>query len=119
MELVDGRPLSITFPGTDRGTGEFLAIGLQIAEAVSAAHDKGVVHRDLKPANVLAMKDGRIKVLDFGLAKLRAPDPSLNSELPTQPLTGEGKIVGTVAYMAPEQAEGKPVESDPTCSRSV
>jgi TolB-like protein/Tfp pilus assembly protein PilF len=83
-----------------------------LADAVSAAHQKEITHRDLKPANVIATADGRVKVLDFGVAKLVEPSPleTETTELPTSLVTTQGCIVGTVAYMSPEQAEGKPVD---------
>ncbi len=85
-----------------------MTLATQIVDALVAAHGHGVVHRDLKPGNVMVLAGDRVKVLDFGLAKLRdAPEAAT---LPTQDLTGEGRIVGTVAYMSPEQAEGKPVD---------
>jgi len=109
MELVDGQPLSARIGSTGMPFDELLRVGAEIADAVAAAHERGIIHRDLKPANVLVTPTGGVKVLDFGLAKLREPDVA-PTELPTQQLTGEGKIVGTVAYMSPEQAEGKPVD---------
>ncbi len=109
MELVDGEPLSSTIPAGGLAFDKLLGMAEEIADAVSAAHDRGIVHRDLKPANVLVTPNGHVKILDFGLAKLHEPE-GLADEQPTRQLTGEGKIVGTVAYMSPEQAEGRPVD---------
>ena len=110
MELVDGQPLSSRIGSAGMPFEELLRVGAEIADAVAAAHEKGIIHRDLKPANVLVTSNGGVKVLDFGLAKLREQTDVAPTELPTQQLTGEGKIVGTVAYMSPEQAEGRPVD---------
>lgn len=109
MELIDGDPLSASIPKQGFALDRFLALSIPIADAVSAAHEKGVVHRDLKPANVMITTDGRVKVLDFGIAKLRQSAEG-TGDLPTQQLTGEGRIVGTVSYMSPEQAEGRDVD---------
>src|SRR5688572_22602343 len=109
MELVEGEPLTARIPPGGLPFDKLLRQGVEIADAISAAHDRGIVHRDLKPANVLVTTNGHVKILDFGLAKLREPEGPAG-DLPTQQLTGEGRIVGTVAYMSPEQAEGKPVD---------
>lgn len=113
MELIEGRPLSelIRPPGME--LGPFLQLAVPLADAVSTAHGRGIVHRDLKPANIMVTPEGRPKVLDFGLAKLKQAEPGAEgiSMLPTRELTGEGRIVGTIAYTSPEQAEGKPVDA--------
>jgi tetratricopeptide (TPR) repeat protein/TolB-like protein len=112
MELVEGRPLAELIPPRGFDTGELLRLAVPLADAISAAHQRGVVHRDLKPANIMVTGEGRVKVLDFGLAKLRADEPSDDSstQLTRQTLTGDGRIVGTVGYMSPEQAQGLPVD---------
>ena len=117
MELVEGETLA----ERDRAVGRSAArrslrIARQIADALEAAHEQGIIHRDLKPANIKVRPDGVVKVLDFGLAKVAGttppmPDAVVNS--PTRHLGGDdavGMILGTAAYMAPEQARGKPVD---------
>ena len=106
MEFVDGKALNELIPAGGMPLDRLLKIAIPLADAVGAAHQRGILHRDLKPANVMLTADGRVKVLDFGLARLQDV-VSAREPLPTQELTGEGRIVGTIAYMSPEQAEGK------------
>jgi serine/threonine protein kinase len=115
MELVEGPTLADRIAQGPIPLDEALSIAKQIAEALAAAHEHGIVHRDLKPANIKVREDGTVKVLDFGLAK--AIDPAAvsrdiaNSPTLTSPsMTRQGVILGTAAYMAPEQARGKAVD---------
>ena len=86
-------------------------LAIALTDAVAAAHRQGILHRDLKPENVMLTADGRVKVLDFGLAKLRYDaDEGDRTDAETQSVTQDGRIVGTVAYMSPEQAQGLPVD---------
>ena len=112
MELVEGEPLDRLIPERGLPLDRLLAIATALTEALGAAHDKGIVHRDLKPANVMVTSDGRVKVLDFGLARMTAPPaaPSGGSELPTDLRTREGVVMGTVPYMSPEQVSGREVD---------
>jgi serine/threonine protein kinase len=114
MELVPGETLAETIQRGPVPVDEVIGICRQIAEAVEAAHDKGIVHRDLKPANVKITPDGKVKVLDFGLAKFSDPAeaPASPSQFPTRTAQGtmHGVILGTVAYMSPEQTRGKEVD---------
>ncbi len=103
LEYVPGETLAQRIAGAPLKLEEALLIGRQVAEAVSAAHKKGVVHRDLKPGNIKITPDGRVKVLDFGLAKASVGGGKSGETDVTQP----GRVIGTPAYMSPEQARGK------------
>ena len=114
MELVEGRSLADLLTPAGLPLAQVLDLMIPLADALSAAHEKGVVHRDLKPANVMVTHDGRVKVLDFGVAKLIAADASAampRSEAAAPPLSIAGEILGTVAYMAPEQIFGEAVDA--------
>jgi len=112
MEHVSGRPLSDILDAGGLPIGRLLQLAIPIADALAAAHDKGIVHRDLKPANVMVSAEGRVKVLDFGLATTR---PALAHTDPTQlgggAITGDGGVLGTMPYMAPEQVRGEHVDA--------
>jgi serine/threonine-protein kinase len=113
LELVPGETLEEKLNRGPLPLGEVLPVFHQIAEGLEAAHEKTVVHRDLKPANIKITPEGKVKVLDFGLAKALAPDPSgphSESRTLTYQGTREGSVIGTAAYMSPEQARGKSVD---------
>jgi len=116
MELVEGDDLAVRVVRGPLPLEESLSFAKQIAEALEAAHEKGIVHRDLKPANVKITPDGRVKLLDFGLAKIFESEATLsNPSISYSPTltargTAAGVILGTAAYMSPEQARGKPVD---------
>ena len=113
LELVEGKTLAELIEDGPVPVEKAMRLGLQIAEALEAAHEKGIIHRDLKPANVKVTPDGTVKVLDFGLAKAftedsveKSVDASLSPTL-TMAATQAGIIMGTAAYMSPEQAAGQ------------
>lgn len=112
MEFVDGQTLDAVIPPKGMKVAEALKYSVQIADALAAAHQAGIVHRDLKPSNIMVTTSGLVKVLDFGLAKLTAPENPSQAEatLTAKAITEQGAVIGTAAYMSPEQAEGKAVD---------
>ncbi len=111
MELVEGSTVDRLVPEEGLALPRIFNIAIPVAEALAAAHEHGIVHRDLKPSNIMVTREGRVKVLDFGLAKLVEPESDdEDAELLTESLTREGRPVGTLPYMSPEQLEGQKVD---------
>ena len=111
-EFIDGETLRERLEGAPLELSEAVDIAAQIAQALAAAHEANIIHRDIKPENVMIRKDGIVKVLDFGLAKLLEAEPlDLGAETRKVGLTQAGTVMGTVAYMSPEQARGKKVDA--------
>jgi len=110
MELLEGSSLEKLYRGHAMPYPKLVAMGIQLADALDAAHRKGILHRDIKPSNIFITNSGQAKLLDFGLAKL--DEDSVGSDGPTAatPLTDSGSTVGTIAYMSPEQARGDPLD---------
>ena len=114
MELVEGRSLAALVAPGGLPLTQLLDLAIPVAEALMAAHEKGIVHRDLKPDNVMVARDGRVKVLDFGLAKLTRWGPDLETAQTAtmaSPLSTAGAVMGTAPYMAPEQIRGEAVDA--------
>jgi tRNA A-37 threonylcarbamoyl transferase component Bud32/dienelactone hydrolase len=111
MEFVAGRTLAQILTERQLSVDESISLASQMASALAAAHAVGIVHRDIKPANVVIAENGLAKILDFGLAKLNEPAASSETTLSAGPQTTAGTILGTVAYMSPEQAEGKALDA--------
>jgi len=110
-ELLEGETLRSRLAGGAFTPRKALGHALQIAHGLAAAHEKGIVHRDLKPENLFVTKDGRVKILDFGLAKLTHPEEGPQTDLPTATAgTEPGVVLGTLGYMSPEQVRGKPAD---------
>src|SRR6266851_8627848 len=116
MELLEGQSLERMLSGTPLPIARILEIGIQLADALDAAHKKSIVHRDIKPANIFVSERGAIKILDFGLAKL-LPEHHANiagetlGDPETLLLTSPGTAVGTISYMSPEQARGEELDA--------
>ncbi len=111
MELLEGVTLAQLISGKALDVATVLEVGIQLADALDAAHAKGIIHRDIKPANIFVMRQNHVKVLDFGLAKMAEPAPGGDSAATLTNLTKDGATVGTVAYMSPEQALGKEIDA--------
>jgi eukaryotic-like serine/threonine-protein kinase len=111
MEYVEGHTLSELLTAGPLPLPDVFKYAVQIGDAVAKAHSAGVIHRDLKPGNIMITRDGLVKVLDFGLAKMQASSSGPLDGAPTLELTGERVVLGTAAYMSPEQAAGEPLDT--------
>ena len=116
MELLEGQNLDQKLYSGPMAVGALLEIAIQLADALDAAHAKGIIHRDIKPANIFLTARGQVKVLDFGLAKLSRPEMQMETigatqDSPAPNLTSPGATVGTIAYMSPEQARGEELDT--------
>ena len=111
MELLDGQTLKHAIAGRPLEIDVLLDYGIQVADALDAAHSAGIIHRDIKPANIFVTSRGQAKVLDFGLAKIVNAQSSAMAANMSTALTGAGDVIGTLVYMSPEQVKGKPLDS--------
>ncbi|MGA2855921.1 MAG: protein kinase [Candidatus Sulfotelmatobacter sp.] len=111
-ECLEGQSLRVALSGGALPLRRAADYGIQIAQGLAAAHDKGIVHRDLKPENVFVTRDGRVKILDFGLAKLERSEASSDDGATMEALpTSAGAVLGTAGYMSPEQVRGAPADA--------
>ncbi|HSE98298.1 MAG TPA: protein kinase [Blastocatellia bacterium] len=110
MEYVEGQPLSEVIPAEGMDLDTFFDLFIPLSDALAHAHEKGIIHRDIKPTNIIVTPDGVPKILDFGLARITKNDTGDGDDAKTQSLTRFGEIMGTPAYMSPEQAEGQRVD---------
>src|SRR6266849_2026330 len=111
MELLEGQSLKQRIREGPIPTDELLDFGIQMSDALEAAHAKGIIHRDVKPANIFIVSNGQLKILDFGLAKVIPADAAKDQNVDAETITLQGAIAGTTAYMSPEQATGEEIDS--------